>query len=307
MRRIAPFVSLAAASLLLLAGCGQAPRAAGPIHLTDDMGKHLTLKAPVTRIVSLGPSNTQILLALGLRKDIVGIDDESIQYDPEPYSSEAKGLTVVGDSYTGLNVEKIAALHPQLVLAMQGVKNISEIEALNLKVATLDPSSVQGIYTDIAYVGKATGKTAKAASLIAAMKAKLQAIGKAVSHLSHPTVFVELDPTQYYTAGPGSFLDGLIKIAGGTNIADRVTKEQYPALSAETIIAQDPQVIVLLDTPYASAKSVASRPGWSEILAVRHGRVEQNINPNLLSEPAPAIVQGVTLLAQDLHPGHKIP
>jgi len=307
MRRFALLTALAAAGSLLIAGCGQAPPVAGPIHLTDDMGKQLTLKAPVTRIVSLGPSNTQILLSLGLRRDIVGIDDESVQYDPEPYSREAKGLTVVGDSYTGLNVEKIAALHPQLVLAMQGVKNISEIEALHLKVATLDPSSVEGIYRDIAFVGQATGTSGKAASLVASMKARLQAISHAVRNLGRPTVFVELDPTQYYTAGPGSFLDGLLKIAGGRNIADTVTHQQYPALSSETIIAQDPQVIVLLDTPYASAKSVAARPGWSTIAAVREGRVVQNIDPNLLSEPAPAVVLGVQELAKDLHPGHKIP
>ena len=307
MRRFALLASLAAVGSLLLAGCGQAQPAAGPIHLTDDIGKQLTLKAPVTRIISLGPSNTQILLALGLRKEIVGIDDESIQYDPEPYRREAKGLTVVGDSYNGLNVEKIAALHPQLVLAMQGVKNISEIEALHLKVATLDPSSIQGIYRDIAFVGEATGASAKAAALVTSMRSKLRAIGDAVRGLGRPRVFVELDPTQYYTAGPGSFLDGLIKLAGGRNIADSVTKQQYPALSSETVIAQNPQVIVLLDTPYASARSVAARPGWEEIAAVRDGRVEQNIDPNLLAEPAPAIVQGVRELAQDLHPGHRIP
>jgi iron complex transport system substrate-binding protein len=307
MRHLVGLLTLTCAGALLAAGCGQAPAATGPIHLTDDMGRQLTLKAPVTRIVSLGPSNTQILLALGLRKDIVGIDDESIQYDPEPYSREAKGLTVVGDSYTGLNVEKIAALHPQLVLAMQGVKNISEVEALHLKVATLDPGSVQGIYKDIAFVGRATGRSGKAAALVASMKSRLQAIAKAVRKLSQPKVFVELDPTQYYTAGPGSFLDGLIKMAGGANIADKVTTQQYPALSSETIIAQDPQVIVLLDTPSASAKTVAARPGWSEISAVRHGRVVQNIDPNLLADPAPALVQGVKELAQDLHPGHRIP
>ncbi len=307
MRRLASCASLVAAAALLVSGCGQAMAASGPIHLTDDMSKQLTLSAPVTRIVSLGPSNTQILLALGLRKDIVGIDDESVQYSPPPYNREAKGLTVVGDSYNGLNVEKIAALHPQLVLAMQGVKNISEIEALHLKVATLDPSSVQGIYKDIAFVGKATGTSGKALALVRSLRAQLEAVAKAVHALARPKVFVELDQTQYYTAGPGSFLDGLIKIAGGANIADSVTKQQYPALSSETIIRQNPQVIVLLDTPYATAQSVAKRPGWSDIFAVRHDRIFANINPNLLSEPAPALVQGVRLLAEDMHPGHRIP
>jgi len=307
MRRMTFLLPLAAAAGLVAAGCGTAQPAAGPIRLTDDVGAHLTLQAPVTRIVSLGPSNTQILLALGLRKDIVGIDDESIQYDPAPYGREAKGLTVVGDSYSGIDVEKIAALRPQLVLAMQGVKNIQEIEALHLKVATLDPTDMAGIYRDIGFVGAATGHAAKAAAVVASLRSRLAAVRTAVQGLSRPSVFIELDPTQYYTAGPGSFLDTLIGFAGGRNIADAVTREAYPALSSETIIAQDPAVIVLLDAPYASPQGVAKRPGWSDIAAVAHGRVEANIDPSLLSQPAPAVVQGVEELARDLHPGHRIP
>ena len=299
--------ALAAAASLALAGCGQTPRAQGPIRLTDDAGAHIVLKQPVTRIIALGPSNTQILLALGLKKDIIGVDDESVQYSPAPYNHEAQSLTSVGDSYNGLDMEKVAALRPQLILAIPGVANIGQFKSLKLRYAIMDPANVQGIYKDIAFIGAATGHGSQAAALVARMKSRLAAVHKAVAKLPQPTVYVELDPKQFYTAGPGSFLDSLVSLAGGRNIADKITHQAYPALSAESIIVADPEAIVLLDIPYTSPRAVAGRPGWSQIAAVKSGRVYGNIDASLLSEPAPVIIQGVRELAQDLHPGVKIP
>ncbi len=310
MRRygfLASLASLAVATSLTLAACGQTQQVQGPIRLTDDAGVHIVLKHSVTRIISLGPSNTQILLALGLKKDIVGIDNESVQYSPAPYNREAQGLTKVGDSYNGLDMEKVAALRPQLILAIPGAANIGQFKSLKLRYAMMNPTSVQGIYKDIAFIGAATGHSRQAASLIAGMKAELDAIQKAVAGLPKPTVYVELDPKQFYTAGPGSFLDALVTQAGGSNIADKISQQAYPALSAESIIMANPQAIVLLDIPYTSTQAVGKRPGWSRIAAVKSGRVYGNINPSLLSEPAPTVVQGVRELAQDLHPGAKIP
>ncbi len=309
MRTFGSLVSLTATALaasLALAACGRAPSVQGTIHLQDDGGTRFVLRAPVNRIVSLGPSNTEILLALGLRKDIIGIDDESVQYSPPPYSQEAKGLTEVGDSYNGLNMEKVEALHPQLILAIPGAANLNQFKSLHLRTAMMNPSSVQGIYKDIAFIGAATGHVARADALIANMKVELDSVHKAVAGLTRPSVYVELDPKQFYTAGPGSFLDSLIQLAGGNNIADKITKQAYPALSAESIIVANPQVVVLLDIPYTSARAVGQRPGWSEIAAVKTGRIYA-VDPSLLSEPAPDIVQGVRDLAKDLHPGVKIP
>ncbi len=304
---LASLASLAAAASLALAACGQTTQAQGPIHLTDDAGTHIVLKQPVNRIISLGPSNTEILLALGLKKDIVGIDNESVQYSPAPYQSEAKGLTEVGDSYTCLDMEKVIAIKPQLILAIPGAANLGQFKSLKLRYAMMNPTSVQGIYKDIRFIGAATGHGSRAAALIAKMKSQLTAIHKAVASLPKPSIYVELDPKQFYTAGPGSFLDGLVTMAGGRNIADKITHLAYPALSAESIIVANPQAIVLLDVPYTSVKAVDSRPGWSQISAVKSGRVYGNIDPSLLSEPSPVIVQGVRELARDLHPGVKIP
>ncbi|MDA8343998.1 MAG: ABC transporter substrate-binding protein [Thermaerobacter sp.] len=304
LRYFAPLLAVA----LLAAGCGPTAAATGPIHLKDDVGHAITLKRPAVRIISLGPSNTETLLSLGLRKDIVGIDDESVQYVPPPYAKAVKGLTVVGDSYSGLNVEKITALHPQLILAIPGVADLKELQALGIPIATMEPGSLAGIERDISFIADAAGVPAQGAKAVAAMKRKVSAVAAAVAKVQgRPSVYVELDPTQYYSAGPGSFLDALVKIAGGRNIADSIAKTPYPQLSSESIITQSPQVVVLLDTPAATAATVRSRPGWSGIRAVRDGRIYTNINPDLLSQPAPAIVQGLTLLAQDLHPGLRIP
>ncbi len=308
MRRRYVSLALALLASVGLAGCGtKAAAVQVPIRLKDDAGHTITLKHPALRIVSLGPSNTETLLALGLRKDIVGIDDESVQYMPAPYASEVKGLTVVGDSYSGLNVEKITRLHPQLILGIPGVADLKELEALGVPIATLEPASLAGIERDISFIADAAGAAPAGATAVAKMHSQVSAIRNAVAHASgRPSVYLEIDPT-YYSAGPGSFLDALVKIAGGRNIADNVAKTAYPQLSAESIIQQDPQVIVLLDAPSATRAKVEVRAGWSSIQAVKDGRIYANINADLLSQPAPAIVQGLRLLAEDLHPGLRIP
>lgn len=305
-RRILPLLLLLPA--IGLSACGAVHAASGPIRLKDDMGHRITLKGSAVRIVSLGPSNTEILLSLGLRKDIVGIDNESVQYSPPPYSREVKGLTVVGDSYSGLNIEKIAALRPQLILAIPGVADAKELQALGVPIATLEPTGLAGIEKDINFIADAAGVPASGAAAAKKMQREVAAVAAAVAKVQgRPSVYVELDPSQYYSAGPGSFLDALVKIAGGRNIADKISSTAYPQLSAESIIAQNPQVIVLLDGAGTTAQSVGQRPGWSGIAAVQAGRVYANINPDLLSQPAPAIVQGLVLLAKDLHPGIRIP
>ncbi len=308
MRRIAALVAPLVLIAMGLSACGtQTAAQSGPIRLKDDMGHTITLKKPAVRIVSLGPSNTETLLALGLRKDIVGIDDESVLYAPPPYAQEAKGLRIVGDSYTGLNVEKIAGLHPQLILAIPGVKDLKEMQALGVPIATLEPANLAGVEKDIAFIADAAGVPQKGQQAVQKMRNEVAAIAAAVRKATaKPSVYVELDPT-YYSAGPGSFLNAIVKIAGGRNIADSIATTAYPQLSAESIIQANPQAIVLLDTPQASAAKVQARPGWSSIQAVKDGRIYANINPDYLSQPAPALVTGLALLAKDLHPGLRIP
>lgn len=290
----------------LLAGCG-ASKKSPAITLRDDTGHVIHLSGAAERIIPLGPSNTEILLALGLKKDIVGVDQESLQYLPPPYAGHLGGIPVVGNSLTGLNVEKIAGLKPNLILAVPGTADLKELEALKIPVAILLPNSLSGVYHDIALVGQATGNAAGAQKEIARMRGQVLAVQRAVAKISsRPTVFVELGASPYYTAGPGSFIDALVRTAGGVNVVDRITKAAWPALSSEAVIAANPDVIVLDDTPYASAASVSARPGWNTVTAVRRHDVIANINPDYLSQPSPAILIGLQMLAKDLHPGLHI-
>jgi iron complex transport system substrate-binding protein len=292
-----------------LAGCGGMSQAASQakIVVVDDMHRRIELDRPATRIISLAPSNTEILLALGLRKAIVGVDQDSFEYLPAPYRQEAKGLTDVGNSYSGLNLEAIEAAKPDVILAIPGVDaaDLPKLEALKVKIVTLEPQNLAGIYYDILVVGKLAGVVGRAEALVHRMQATIAAVQRAVKGGSHPTVFYELDDSSsgLYTVGPGSFIDSLITLAGGRNAMDPYVKTAYPQVSAEEVVRANPDVIVLGDTPYTTVAAVKARSGWSTVTAVRLGRVYGNIDPSLLQEPGPAVVEGLVLLARDLHPG----
>lgn len=302
-----PLVVATVAVLTLTVACGATKAPAGPVSFKDDAGHEVTLKKPATRIVSLGPSATETVLALGLKKDLVAADKDSFIYLPEPYRNELKGIANVGDSVAQAEVEKIVSLHPSLVLAAYDAPYVAKLTSLGVKVAVLDPASVPGILRDVTVLGRATGDEAAAARVDAKLDKEIKAVEKAVAGKPKPTVFVELDPT-LYTVGPGSFMDGLVKAAGGINVVDGVVTTAYPQVSSEVVIKADPDVIILQDQGFGGSKAaVAARPGWDAITAVKDGRIITSVNPNLLSNPGPAVGVGLLELARALHPGLKVP
>jgi len=297
------------AVIFLLVGCGSgAAKASGSLSFKDDSGTVIKLKGPVHRIVSLGPSDTEIVLALGLLKDLVGADKDSFLYLPSPYDHELRGVADVGSSVTSVNIEKIEALKPGLVLAVYNAPYVSKLRSLGFHVAVLDPATIAQIETDVQTVGEAAGDARGARRLVVSMKAKIQAIAKAAAATkSRPKVFVELDPT-LYTAGPGSFIDALVTLAHGQNVADGMAKTAYPQVSSEQVIAADPDVIILQDQAFGgSPENVRARPGWASIQAVKRGRIVVSVNPDLLSNPGPAVVRGLWELAEAIHPGLHLP
>lgn len=288
---------------LVLVGCSQSRAATGPITFKDDAGRTVTLAKPAVRIVTLGPSDTETVLALHLKKDLVGADADSFTYLPQSYRAELKGVPDVGPSVENVDVEKIAARHPSLVLAAYNAPYVQKLTSLGIKVAILDPTSIAGILKDISRVGQATGDSQGAAAVNARLKDEIQAVKKAVAGKPRPSVFVELDPT-LYTVGPGSFMDGLIAVAGGQNAMDGSVKTAYPQVSSEAVIAADPDVIVLQDQGFGgSAAADAARPGWSDITAVKDHRIVSSVSPDLFSNPGPAVGEGLLELARALHPG----
>jgi iron complex transport system substrate-binding protein len=269
--------------------------------VVDDAKRTVTIPSTPQRIVSLAPSTTEIAAALGLSQRLVAVDTFS------DFPAEVKSLAKVNTS--PLNLEQVVSLKPDLVLAAgitspDDVKKISDLK-LSVLVVGAPATTFDSVFADILMVGKATGTDARATSITDSMKQKLEAVkAKINTAKSKPKVYWKLDatdPAKPYTPGPGSFVDDLIKLAGGTNVAAGA-KSPYAQISAEEVVAANPDVIILSDFAYGTTvESVKARKGWSAITAVKNNRVLP-IDDNLVSRPGPRLMEGVEAAAKLIHP-----
>ena len=299
-----------ALSALALAGCGSkaavpstAPRASGsaasafPVTLTDDASRSITINSEPARIVSLAPAGTEIAFALGLGDKVVGVTS----YDD--YPSQVASITKVGD-FAGPNVEAVAAAKPDLILATSGVQAdvVTKLEALGATVVVLDPQTLDGVYADIAAVGKATGTSAKANDVVSGMKADVQSIQASVAGSPTVSAFIEIGQNPLFTAGKGTLMDELITLAGGTNV---VTQPGYVSYSSEQLIKADPQVYFATKGSSSDPTAIEKRPGFSALSAVKNKRVVI-LDDSLVSRGGPRIVDGLKQIALGLHPGIQL-
>ncbi len=270
--------------------------AAFPVEIADSVGNSVTLEAPPQRIASLSAGHTEILYAIGAGDQVVAVDNTS----DCPQATDA--LPKV-DAFTP-SVEAIAELEPDLIVIFFDPGDLqSSLQALDIPVLNLAaPASVQGVYDQTALLGEATGHADGAAGLVEGMQAAVADIQSEIGELTDaPTVFHEVDNT-YYTAGPGSFIGDLYDILGAENIAD-ATGQPFPQMSAEAIIAADPEVIVLADEDAGETPdTVKARPGWGSVSAVQNDRVHV-IDPDIVSRPGPRLVEALRTLAAFLYPG----
>jgi iron complex transport system substrate-binding protein len=301
-------ILIASALTLVLAGCGPAavaPTATptpAPISLTDGLGRSVTLPAPAQKVVSMAPSNTEILYAVGAGSQVIGRDEFS------DYPAAAKNLPSVGGSMGQYSLEQIVALKPDLVLAggINTPEQVKSLEDLGLTVFFLgNPTTLEEMYKNLETVGKLTGQDAEAATLAQSLQARVAAVDKRLAGVSDkPSVFYEIDasdPTKPYTAGPGTFIDQLITRAGGVNVA-ATASDPYPQLGLEQLVVSDPAIILLGDSAYGvTPQTVATRPGWETLAAVKDGKI-YTFDDNLVSRPGPRLVDGLEQLAKLLHP-----
>jgi len=299
------FVMLLAVLLLTLAACGGAVSVSPspsvtaspfPATVTDFQNRSITIPAQPQRLVSIGPSITAFLFALGAGPRVVGVDD----FSDEP--AEAATRDHVGG--IKVNFEKVVSLKPDLVFSVKfSDGTIEKLKAASLTVLVVDPQSVADVAKTATLLGKAVGADGDALSRsiqqrVDAVKTKTAAV------MSRPRVYHEIDasdPAKIFTVGPGSYINDLIDIAGGTNIAARTTSA-YPQLSAEEVLRSDPEVIVLAASDYsAKPAQVAARQGWSVIAAVKNGRIV-TIEPNLINRPGPRVGEAAETYAKLVHP-----
>jgi iron complex transport system substrate-binding protein len=272
------------------------------IRLTDGTGTMVELTGPADRIVSLGASNTEILFAIGAQSQIAGCDLTS------DYPAEAKTLAVIAD-YPTLNVESIVGLQPDLVLAAEIIspEQVQSMRSLGLRVFYLaNPTTLpDDLFANIRAIGALAGRNTEAAALISGLQTRFDAVKeKSAAAASAPLVYFELDatdPAKPYVAGPGSFVDTLIHLAGGKNLGAQLSSA-WATISAEEILHQDPDVILLGDTGYGvTVESVAGRPGWKNLKAVKKGMV-YGIDSNLVLRPGPRLADGLEIIARYIHP-----
>jgi iron complex transport system substrate-binding protein len=280
-------------ALALLAALAAALAVVSLSAAAHQRARHTSTPRP-HRIISLSPTVTEDLFAIGAGKQVVAVDQDS------NYPKRAPRTTLSG--YTP-NVEAIANYHPDLVLISYNPANFAaQLRRLGIKVVNLPAASdLRQAYREILKLGRLTGHTRGAHALVHSMRTRLAAIVRSVPRSRrHLRVYHELEP-DYYSATSKTFIGSIYELFGFRNIADAAgtAGNQYPQLSAEYIIQQNPQIIVLADTRCCqqTATTVAARPGWSTIAAVQHHRVV-GVDDDVASRWGPRIVQFARVVAQ---------
>ncbi len=272
------------------------------ITLTDGLGREVRLTTAGQRIVSLAPSLTEILFAVGAGDQVVGRDDFS------DYPVEAKAVASIGSTYQVLNTEAILALKPDLIVAtgINTPEQIKTLEDLGLTVYYFEnPTDFTELYADLQVMGRLTGHEEEAAKLVASLQKRVEIVEQKVAKLNdHPSVFYEIDamqdPAKPWTTGPGTFMDKMISMAGGKNVGS-VLSEPWAQISLEELLRQDPQIIILGDAKWgATPEAVAERPGWGDLTAVKRGAIFV-FDDDLASRPGPRLIDGLEALFDILH------
>lgn len=308
--RIVAWLCLLALVLTLTAACGRRPAANSPqpqlqesgktfpVTLTDALGRQVTLDKAPERIISLIPSNTEILFSLGLGDRIVGVNDND-NYPPEVTKKEKIGGAF---DLQNTNIEKIVSLKPDLILGGAIQKPVvEELAKLNLTIYAMpDAATVQEAISSIATVGDLTGTKSEAEKLIASLNARVEAVVAKVKDQPKPKVFHEVWGDPLMTAGPGSFIDDMIKLAGGTNIAADAASA-YPQFSLESLVERNPDVITTPFKQTADDLAAGKRQNWKGLRAVKEGRVVV-LDQDIISRPGPRIVDGLEAFARAIHP-----
>ena len=264
----------------------------------DEVGREVTFPFPPKRIVSLAPNITEILFSLGLDEEIVGVSTHC------NFPAMARSKVRVG-SYIRLDFEKIASLHPDVIIAT-GAGNtrdmVDRLEKLGFQTYVIYPKNFRDILQSIAHIGQVVNREKEAQAIIEGMRKRSGRVIELTKGLPRPKVFIQIGDVPIVTVGKGSFADDLIRLAGGENIAGK-EKEVYPRLGMEEILKRSPEVIVISSmSPTGNYQKVLQEwTRWKTIPAVKNGRLHL-IDSDLLDRPSPRIVDGLEELARVLHP-----
>jgi len=273
-----------------------------PIEVMDQAGRLVKVSEMPEKIISLAPSNTEILYALGLEDKLVGVTEYC------DYPEIAKQKPQIG-GFSTVDIEKVVDIEPDLILATNIHKDeiIPQLERLGLTVAVLNPRTVDEVLEAINLVGQLTGKAEEASRLTTEMQNRIQAVTDktaGIPEAQRPRVFYILWHDPLMTVGSETRIHEIMEKAGGINIAQDLTDE-YPKISLEATIMANPQVIIAgsghgssQDMPFSYA---LTEPRLAEVAARQNNRVYE-IDADLTSRPGPRIIDGLEKLAGFIHP-----
>jgi len=252
------------------------------------------------KIISLTPATTEILFSLGLDDEIKGVTTFC------NFPDKALSKNKVG-TFSQPDIEKILYLKPDIIFAtgLEQAPAVARLRQLKLKVCVSDPSNTQELFASIKEIGKLTGRGKEALDLINQMKTEISQIKakvKSIPNNKRPKVFIEIWHDPLMTAARGSYIDELINLAGGINIAHDAPLA-YSYFSPEQVIKRNPDCIILGYMAKEKAQDIIKdRLGWANIKAVKNNRIYNDINPDLFLRPGPRLVKGLREIHRRLYP-----
>lgn len=282
--------------ICILSGCGDAKKELNSQKeavFTDTMQRQVSVSIPAKRVVSMAPNITEMLFAIGLDDEIVGVTDFC------DYPEAAKEKTKIG-GYFNPNIEAILSLAPDLIVATPdgySKERIQRLDQAGIPVFLVNPKKIDEILETMLILGRVTGKDDRSKEIVAALRIRVNAVRESVELIpveKKAKVFYEIGRDPLITAGPGNFVDNLITDAGGINIASDASTD-WPRYSVEAVIMKTPDIIIT--APHVASEEDTSK-SWHRyrtIPAVENNRIEM-VDPDILLRPGPRIVDGLEKL-----------
>lgn len=265
-----------------------------PVNITDGYGREIELEKPAEKIISLAPSMTETIFALGAGDRLVGVTTYC------NYPEEAKEIDQVGD-FEGPNLESVIEKNPDVVVALaMGDDEKSKLEDAGITVFLQDPQNLDEVFDNIKKIGTILGLQEEAESLTSNMNAKKDSIIETVSNYDSKKVFYEVWSEPLMTAGPGSILDEMINLSNGENIAYDA-ESLYPEYSLELLIERNPEVYLTADDGFKTVEDIKNREGYENITAIKENNIYM-LHPDIVSRTGPRIIEGLEMIAQAIHP-----
>lgn len=285
-------------SIVLIVGVGCRPADPQPLsERTDETGRGVVIRGPVSSVVTLAPSLTELVIAAGGADLLVAVST----VDNLPETDNLKKVNAVP-----VDFEAVVQLNPDLVLLLDGVNKDSDadrLESLGISAFVLKSESLDDVIADISLVGELIGTSEVATNHASLLAQAARSVSRtATSMQDRPSVLFLVGDETLYSFGAGSYVNDIIRRAGGESITEAVD-QQYPVLSEEFVLMADPDFIVgAFGEDYDPAELLRFHPAWANLRAVADGNII-SLDPDIILRPGPRIVNALTILSNRLHPG----